>query len=104
MIHPKTAARAADGKPVVFGYYVNWDPASMASLRASITHLTHLVPEWFYLKNAQGDLEDQTDPTVVAIARQSKLPILAEVNNNRDGWQTGRDASGSDPSRPAART
>lgn len=88
VIHPKTAARAADGKPVVFGYYVNWDPASMASLRASITHLTHLVPEWFYLKNAQGDLEDQTDPTVVAIARQSKLPILAEVNNDRDGWQT----------------
>ena len=87
VIHPKTAARASNGKPVVFGYYVNWDPASQASLRASITHLTHLIPEWFYLKNAQGDLEDQTDPTIVAIAKQSNLPILAEVNNNRDGWQ-----------------
>jgi cellulose synthase/poly-beta-1,6-N-acetylglucosamine synthase-like glycosyltransferase/spore germination protein YaaH/peptidoglycan/xylan/chitin deacetylase (PgdA/CDA1 family) len=88
VIHPKNAARATDGKPVVFGYYVNWDPASQTSLRASITHLTHLIPEWFYLKNAQGDLEDQTDATIVAIARQSNLPILAEVNNNRDGWQT----------------
>ncbi|MCU1260296.1 MAG: pgaC, partial [Bryobacterales bacterium] len=87
VIHPKAAARATDGKPVVFGYYVNWDPASQASLRAGITHLTHLVPEWFFLKNAKGDLEDQTDATIVAIARQSNLPILAEVNNNRDGWQ-----------------
>jgi cellulose synthase/poly-beta-1,6-N-acetylglucosamine synthase-like glycosyltransferase/spore germination protein YaaH/peptidoglycan/xylan/chitin deacetylase (PgdA/CDA1 family) len=88
VIHPNTAARATDGKPVVFGYYVNWDPGSQASLRAGITHLTHLIPEWFFLKNAQGDLDDQTDATIVAIARQSNLPILAEVNNNRDGWQT----------------
>ncbi len=87
VIHPRVAARAVDGKPVVFGFYVNWDPASQASLRASLSHLTHLIPEWFFLKNAQGDLEDQTDPTIVAIARQSRMPIIAEVNNNRDGWQ-----------------
>ncbi|MDQ6678088.1 MAG: glycosyltransferase [Acidobacteriota bacterium] len=87
MLHPRTAARTAEGKPVVFGFYVNWDPASQASLRANITRLTHLIPEWFFLKNANGDLDDQTDKTIVAIAKDAKLPILAEVNNNREGWR-----------------
>ncbi len=87
VIHPRTAAHTVEGKPVVFGFYVNWDPSSQASLRANLTRLTHLVPEWFFLKNAQGDLEDETDQTIVNIARQSNLPILAEVNNNRDGWR-----------------
>ncbi len=50
VLHPKVAPRTVEGKPVVFGFYVNWDPASQASLRANITRLTHLVPEWFYIK------------------------------------------------------
>lgn len=87
VLHPKVAPRTVEGKPVVFGFYVNWDPASQASLRANITRLTHLVPEWFYIKNANGDLEDQSDKTIIAIANQAKLPILAEVNNNREGWK-----------------
>jgi cellulose synthase/poly-beta-1,6-N-acetylglucosamine synthase-like glycosyltransferase/peptidoglycan/xylan/chitin deacetylase (PgdA/CDA1 family)/spore germination protein YaaH len=86
-LHPKTAARVKTDSPVVFGFYVNWDPASMVSLRMHLSHLTHLVPEWLILRNAQGDLDDQSDPTVMAIAAQAKLPILAQVTNYRDGWQ-----------------
>ena len=73
----------------MFGFYVNWDPASMVSLRMHLAHLTHLVPEWLILRNAKGDLDDQSDPTVIAIAAQAKLPILALVTNYRDGWQAG---------------
>ncbi len=87
VLHPKIAPHTAEGKPVVFGFYVNWDPASQASLRANLSRITHLIPEWFFLKNANGDLEDQSDKTIIAIANQSKLPIIAEVNNNRDGWK-----------------
>src|SRR2546423_8661833 len=32
VIHPKIAARPHEGHPIVFGYYVNWDPAPIASL------------------------------------------------------------------------
>ena len=87
VLHPRPAARTAEGKPAVFGFYVNWDPASQASLRSNLQRLTHLIPEWFFLKNDKGDLDDQTDKTVIAIARQANLPIIAEVNNNRNGWQ-----------------
>ena len=89
VLHPKRAATVQTNSPIVFGFYVNWDPASMVSLRMSLAHLTHLVPEWLILQNAQGDLEDQSDPTVIAIAGQAKLPIIALVTNYRDGWQPG---------------
>jgi cellulose synthase/poly-beta-1,6-N-acetylglucosamine synthase-like glycosyltransferase/peptidoglycan/xylan/chitin deacetylase (PgdA/CDA1 family)/spore germination protein YaaH len=89
VMHPKNAARVQTNSPIVFGFYVNWDPASMVSLRIHLSHLTHLVPEWLILLNAKGDLDDQSDPTVVAIAAQAKLPILALVTNYRDGWQAG---------------
>jgi len=89
VMHPKTAARVETNNPIVFGFYVNWDPASMVSLRIHLPHLTHLVPEWLILQNARGDLDDQSDPTVMAIAAQAKLPILALVTNYRDGWQPG---------------
>ena len=89
VLHPKTAARVKIDSPIVFGFYVNWDPASMVSLRMHLAHLTHLVPEWLILRNAQGDLEDESDPTVIAIAAQAKLPIIALVTNYRDGWQAG---------------
>ena len=89
VLHPKTAARVETNSPIVFGFYVNWDQGSMVSLRMHLSHLTHLVPEWLILRNAKGDLDDQSDPTVMAIAGQAKLPILALVTNYRDGWQPG---------------
>jgi cellulose synthase/poly-beta-1,6-N-acetylglucosamine synthase-like glycosyltransferase/spore germination protein YaaH/peptidoglycan/xylan/chitin deacetylase (PgdA/CDA1 family) len=88
VLHPKTAAKPRANEPLVFGYYVNWDEASKVSLRMNLSHLTHLVPEWFTLKNGNGDLDDQTDDQIVQIARDAKLPILAEINNYRDGWQS----------------
>ena len=87
VLHPHTAAKQSDGQPLVFGYYVNWDPASLVSLRMNLGRLTHLVPEWMTLQNGKGDLSDESDPTVVKIARDANLPILVQVNNYRDGWQ-----------------
>jgi cellulose synthase/poly-beta-1,6-N-acetylglucosamine synthase-like glycosyltransferase/peptidoglycan/xylan/chitin deacetylase (PgdA/CDA1 family)/spore germination protein YaaH len=89
VIHYHAAANIRDDQPLVFGYYVNWDPASMVSLRLNISRLTHLVPEWLVLRNAQGDLSDESDPTVIRIARDARLPILAVVTNYRNGWQSG---------------
>src|SRR5436309_15577294 len=89
VLHPKTAAKQHEGQPLVFGYYVNWDPASLVSLRFNINRLTHLIPEWMTLQNGKGDLSDETDPTVVKIARDANLPMLVQVNNFRDGWKVG---------------
>jgi cellulose synthase/poly-beta-1,6-N-acetylglucosamine synthase-like glycosyltransferase/spore germination protein YaaH/peptidoglycan/xylan/chitin deacetylase (PgdA/CDA1 family) len=89
LVRPRTAPPPHEGQPLVFGYYVNWDEASLASLRLHFSQLTHLVPEWLVLENGKGDVSDNTDDTVVKIAAQAHLPILAEINNYRDGWQAG---------------
>lgn len=89
VLHPKIAARMGEDKPVVFGFYVNWDPAALVSLRFHLGHLTHLVPEWFTLTNARGDMNDESDPTVIQIARQGNLPIIALLTNFRQGWRGG---------------
>ncbi len=91
VIHPKTAAASTESAPLVWAFYVNWDPASMVSLRLHLSHITHLLPEWLVLQNAKGDVDDQTDPTVVEIARQAKLPIYAMLTNFRSGDWQGKD-------------
>src|SRR5947209_9346330 len=83
IIHTKIAARVRDEQPLVFGYYVNWDPSSMVTLRLNLSRLTHLVPEWLVLGNGQGDLTDETDQTVVRIAADAHLPVLAMLTNFR---------------------
>ena len=90
-LHPKTAFTPRADQPIVFGFFVNWDPASMVSLRLNLSRLTHLVPEWLVLKNGNGDVDDQSDHDVIQIARDAKLPILVEINNFRPGvgWQEG---------------
>src|SRR5581483_8808611 len=72
---------------LVWAFYVNWDPGSIVSLRLHLSHITHLVPEWLTLQNAKGDIDDQSDSTVIAIAEQANLPIVALLTNYRDGWQ-----------------
>ncbi len=89
IIHLRKAAAVVPEQPVVFGFYVNWDPASLTSLRANLQHLTHLVPEWFVLANSRGDLNDESDPQVIRICHDANLPILGMVTNFRDRWQGG---------------
>jgi cellulose synthase/poly-beta-1,6-N-acetylglucosamine synthase-like glycosyltransferase/peptidoglycan/xylan/chitin deacetylase (PgdA/CDA1 family)/spore germination protein YaaH len=89
VIHPKTAAQSGAGKPLVWGFYVNWDQSAMVSLRLHLGHLSHLVPEWLFVQNPNGDIDDQTDTTVVAIAKQANLPIYAMLSNFRGDWQPG---------------
>ena len=89
VLHPRPAARQLADAPLVWGFFVNWDPASIVSLRLHLSRLTHLVPEWLTLQNDKGDIEDQSDHTVIEIARQANLPILALLTNFRNGWQPG---------------
>ncbi len=87
VLHPRPSARQTANAPLVWAFYVNWDPGSIVSLRLHLSHITHLVPEWLTLQNNKGDLDDQTDQTVMAIARQANLPVIAMLTNNRDGWK-----------------
>src|SRR5581483_9195659 len=72
VLHLRTAARQNEGAPLVFGYYVKWDPAILVSLRMNLGRLTYLVPEWMTLQNGKGDLSDESDPTVIKIAQDAR--------------------------------
>src|ERR1700682_750029 len=41
--HPKTASPPRPDQPIVFGFYVNWDSASIVSLPTNLDQSTHLV-------------------------------------------------------------
>ncbi len=82
------AAKKSSSSPLVFGFYVNWDPASLESLQANVGHLTHLVTEWLYLQNSAGGIIDESDERVIRLAREANVPILAQVSNYHDGWQS----------------
>jgi cellulose synthase/poly-beta-1,6-N-acetylglucosamine synthase-like glycosyltransferase/spore germination protein YaaH/peptidoglycan/xylan/chitin deacetylase (PgdA/CDA1 family) len=84
---PEASPGASAGRRVVLGYYVNWDAASIVSLRLNLHALTHLVPQWFTLQDAHGALEDEADPEVIKLAADARVPILAMVTNFRAGWQ-----------------
>lgn len=53
----------------VYGFYVNWDENSTASLKENIDSLTMLVPEWYHLK-ANLTISSEIKPEIVQLAKK----------------------------------
>jgi cellulose synthase/poly-beta-1,6-N-acetylglucosamine synthase-like glycosyltransferase/peptidoglycan/xylan/chitin deacetylase (PgdA/CDA1 family)/spore germination protein YaaH len=86
-------ARAADHQPlsIVTAFYVNWNPASFASLEKHADALTHLIPEWIHLGAGGSSIQTEEDPKVIEFAATHKLPILPLLNNvANENWQPAR--------------
>lgn len=74
--------------PVRAGFYVNWDLNSEASLKKNINHLNMVLPEWFFQKNASGDIESRVDEDTRQFILKNKVSILPIVSNIYNGiWQ-----------------
>jgi cellulose synthase/poly-beta-1,6-N-acetylglucosamine synthase-like glycosyltransferase/peptidoglycan/xylan/chitin deacetylase (PgdA/CDA1 family)/spore germination protein YaaH len=83
--------RANTGQPLSIGFYVNWDEASMTSLRENFenpdTSLDIVIGEFEHLKDAAGNLaEDAPDRQKIATddvirAHKPQTKIMALVNN-----------------------
>jgi cellulose synthase/poly-beta-1,6-N-acetylglucosamine synthase-like glycosyltransferase/peptidoglycan/xylan/chitin deacetylase (PgdA/CDA1 family)/spore germination protein YaaH len=59
--HRKTDLKPSDvplnaGEGLRAAYYVEWDPASYASLKQHIKQIDLLFPEWLHIVNADGDI------------------------------------------------
>ena len=56
------------GRPIVTGFYVNWDDNSLASLRTHINALDWVVAEWGFVRGDTVPVHFQVDPRVLAQA------------------------------------
>jgi len=74
-------------KALTIGFYVTWDPDSWASLEQHIDKLDIVAPQWFALKDAQGDLDVANDPQAVALIASRPRPpaVLPVIHNARGG-------------------
>jgi len=76
-------------KKLFLGFYADWDPNSLASLKAHIHQLTHICPEWLTMTDGTGTIEAKPDPTVQKIAKENGvvlLPLLTNLSDD-DTWQ-----------------
>ncbi|KHK03531.1 glycosyltransferase [Desulfovibrio sp. TomC] len=87
--HSPPVARNAPTQPYAtkaIGFFVNWDDASLSSLKKHIGNLDILIPEWLHMVDGDGTIrEDSPDKTREALRfiRSSRpdLPIMPLVNN-----------------------
>ncbi len=98
----KTSGRA---KPLTVGFYVSWDEASRASLRANVGRLDVVSPQWIQMRGPAGEVVVTEDPQAVArIAAAPNHPaVLPLVHNSANGSFNGRDGDSLLAS-PAARS
>jgi cellulose synthase/poly-beta-1,6-N-acetylglucosamine synthase-like glycosyltransferase/peptidoglycan/xylan/chitin deacetylase (PgdA/CDA1 family)/spore germination protein YaaH len=73
-------------KPLIVGYFVNWDDASMGSLKAHLDAFDILVPEWLHVHGRDGqvtedDPEYQNDVLSDIREKRPSLRIMPLVNN-----------------------
>ncbi|MED1092831.1 glycosyltransferase [Bacillus paramycoides] len=64
----------------VYGFYVNWDENSTASLKENIDSLTMLVPEWYHLK-ADLTISSEIKPEIVKLAEKNHVKIMPLLTN-----------------------
>jgi len=68
--------------PIRAGFYVNWDKNSFASLEDNVDKLNLVLPEWFFQKNAKGDIDIKIDAKALKIMRENKVAIIPILSNN----------------------
>ncbi len=77
---PTTPARADSGA-VRWGWYITYDPTSLASLQANIGSLNVVAP-WYYRLDGNGNLSGAAQANVDTLLRNNHVRIYAMVKNS----------------------
>jgi peptidoglycan-N-acetylglucosamine deacetylase len=64
------------------GFYVNWSPASLASLEQNISRLNMVLPEWFFLDGNADTLWTKIDTAALNVMNKSGVKVLPLLTNN----------------------
>jgi len=67
--------------PIRAGFYVNWDKNSFASLENNVDKLNMVLPEWFFLNNAKGDIAIKIDAKALKIMHENQVAIIPILSN-----------------------
>ncbi len=81
-----------DGRPLVIGFYVNWDAKSFNSLSDNIQNLDWVVPSWLFLLGENMELKPSLDLKALDLMRSEKpgIAILAMIQNaSANTWDGG---------------
>jgi cellulose synthase/poly-beta-1,6-N-acetylglucosamine synthase-like glycosyltransferase/peptidoglycan/xylan/chitin deacetylase (PgdA/CDA1 family)/spore germination protein YaaH len=77
-----------DHRKIRVAFYVDWDPNSFSSLEEHANSLTHVIPEWFTLRDVQGDLITERDQRLATYAASRGLTVMPLLDNLAgDTWQ-----------------
>jgi len=90
---PRASGAGLDSQPLAIAFFVNWDDASMSSLKENLGSLDTVIAEWLHLASEDGTLREN-DPlrtahvTEYIRARRPDLSLVPLVNNwNGHQWE-----------------
>jgi peptidoglycan-N-acetylglucosamine deacetylase len=84
-------------KPIVAGFYVNWDDNSFESLKQNIGSMDEMIPEWLNLgSSGEAAVIDQMgQKKALDYIRQNRpdlkiIPLINNYNDETQSWDNGR--------------
>jgi len=83
-------------QPLRIGFFVNWDDASMSSLKEHLGELDMLIPEWLHLAGDDGSIREDDAPRAAQVTQYLRehrpgLQIMPLVNNwSGQEWEGGK--------------
>ena len=90
---PKKQAPGSGTRPLAIGFFVNWDDASMSSLKENLASLDTVIAEWLHLSVEDGTIRED-DPIRTAYVtkyirdRRPDIALVPLINNwNGHTWE-----------------
>ena len=90
---PRKLAPGSQGHPLAIGFFVNWDDASMSSLKENLGSLDTVIAEWLHLSAEDGTIRED-DPVRTAYVtkyirdRRPDIALVPLINNwNGKTWE-----------------
>jgi cellulose synthase/poly-beta-1,6-N-acetylglucosamine synthase-like glycosyltransferase/peptidoglycan/xylan/chitin deacetylase (PgdA/CDA1 family)/spore germination protein YaaH len=86
-------ASGSDRSPLAIGFFVNWDDASMSSLKENLGSLDTVIAEWLHLSGEDGTIREDDSIRTAHVtdyirARRPDIALVPLVNNwNGHTWE-----------------
>ncbi len=93
LLRPRQPSPGVQRQMLAIGFFVNWDDASMSSLKQNLDNLDTVIGEWLHLAGGDGSLRENDPARTAQVAeyvraRRPEVSIVPLVNNwNGHDWE-----------------